>query len=108
MCAARTIRLDKIASRLEVLEGYLVAYLNLDRVIEIIRTEDEPKAVMMAEFGLNDVQVEAILNMRLRALRKLGGDRAARRTRRPVGRNAKGFRRCWTARPRNGRASRTS
>ncbi|WP_408592566.1 DNA topoisomerase IV subunit A [Paracoccus marcusii] len=64
-------RLDKIASRLEVLEGYLVAYLNLDRVIEIIRTEDEPKAVMMAEFGLNDVQVEAILNMRLRALRKL-------------------------------------
>lgn len=64
-------RLDKISSRLEVLEGYLVAYLNLDRVIEIIRTEDEPKAVMMAEFGLNDVQVEAILNMRLRALRKL-------------------------------------
>ncbi|QBX35533.1 DNA topoisomerase IV subunit A [Paracoccus liaowanqingii] len=64
-------RLEKIAARLEVLEGYLVAYLNLDRVIEIIRTEDEPKAVMMAEFGLNDVQVEAILNMRLRALRKL-------------------------------------
>ncbi|OJH44574.1 DNA topoisomerase IV subunit A [Paracoccus sp. SM22M-07] len=64
-------RLQKIAARLEVLEGYLVAYLNLDRVIEIIRTEDEPKAVMMAEFGLNEVQVEAILNMRLRALRKL-------------------------------------
>ncbi|MFN3276682.1 MAG: DNA topoisomerase IV subunit A [Paracoccus sp. (in: a-proteobacteria)] len=66
-----TWRLEKIAARLEVLEGYLIAYLNLDRVIEIIRTEDEPKAVMMAEFGLNDVQVEAILNMRLRALRKL-------------------------------------
>ncbi len=64
-------RLQKIAARLEVLEGYLVAYLNLDRVIEIIRTEDEPKAMMMAEFGLNEVQVEAILNMRLRALRKL-------------------------------------
>src|SRR5690606_22270640 len=64
-------RLDKIAARLEVLEGYLVAYLNLDRVIEIIRNEDEPKKVMMAEFGLTDVQVEAILNMRLRALRKL-------------------------------------
>ena len=64
-------RLQKIAARLEVLEGYLVAYLNLDRVIEIIRNEDEPKAVMMAEFGLNEVQVEAILNMRLRALRKL-------------------------------------
>nr|WP_111299721.1 DNA topoisomerase IV subunit A [Paracoccus saliphilus] len=66
-----TYRLEKIAARLEVLEGYLVAYLNLDRVIEIIRTEDEPKAVMMTEFGLTDVQVEAILNMRLRALRKL-------------------------------------
>ena len=64
-------RLQKIAARLEVLEGYLVAYLNLDRVIEIIRNEDEPKAMMMAEFGLNEVQVEAILNMRLRALRKL-------------------------------------
>ncbi|MCZ0961417.1 DNA topoisomerase IV subunit A [Paracoccus benzoatiresistens] len=64
-------RLDKIAARLEVLEGYLIAYLNLDRVIEIIRHEDEPKAVMMSEFALTEVQVEAILNMRLRALRKL-------------------------------------
>ncbi|MBU2956511.1 DNA topoisomerase IV subunit A [Paracoccus sp. 1_MG-2023] len=64
-------RLEKIAARLEVLEGYLLAYLNIDRVIEIIRHEDEPKAVMMAEFGLSEVQVEAILNMRLRALRKL-------------------------------------
>ncbi|WP_299906168.1 DNA topoisomerase IV subunit A [uncultured Paracoccus sp.] len=64
-------RLEKIAARLEVLEGYLIAYLNLDRVIEIIRFEDDPKSVMMAEFGLSDVQVEAILNMRLRALRKL-------------------------------------
>ncbi|WP_411837573.1 DNA topoisomerase IV subunit A [Paracoccus sp. ME4] len=66
-----SFRLEKIAARLEVLEGYLVAYLNLDRVIEIIRTEDDPKAVMAAEFGLSEVQVEAILNMRLRALRKL-------------------------------------
>lgn len=64
-------RLEKIAARLEVLEGYLIAYLNLDRVIEIIRYEDDPKAVMIAEFKLSDVQVEAILNMRLRALRKL-------------------------------------
>ncbi len=64
-------RLDKIAARLEVLEGYIVAFLNLDRVIEIIRTEDNPKSVMMAEFGLTDTQVEAILNMRLRALRRL-------------------------------------
>ena len=64
-------RRDKIDARLEVLEGYIIAFLNLDRVIEIIRTEDEPKAVMMAEFSLTDVQAEAILNMRLRALRKL-------------------------------------
>jgi len=64
-------RLAKIADRLELLDGYLIAYLNLDRVIEIIRTEDEPKAVMIAEFGLTDRQAEAILNMRLRSLRRL-------------------------------------
>jgi len=64
-------RLDKIAARIELLDGYIIAYLNLDRVIEIIRTEDEPKPIMMAEFALNDRQVEAILNMRLRSLRKL-------------------------------------
>ncbi|KHS42639.1 MULTISPECIES: DNA topoisomerase IV subunit A [Novosphingobium] len=64
-------RLDKIASRLELLGGYIIAYLNLDRIIEIIRTEDEPKPVMMAEFELTDRQAEAILNMRLRSLRKL-------------------------------------
>jgi topoisomerase-4 subunit A len=64
-------RLARIEARLEVLEGLLVAYLNLDRVIEIIRTEDDPKAVMIAEFALSDVQAEAILNMRLRNLRKL-------------------------------------
>ncbi|MBB3980606.1 topoisomerase-4 subunit A [Sphingobium fontiphilum] len=64
-------RLDKIAARLELLDGYIIAYLNLDRVIEIIRTEDEPKAVMMDEFSLTDRQAEAILNMRLRSLRKL-------------------------------------
>ncbi|MHA3914209.1 DNA topoisomerase IV subunit A [Halovulum sp. GXIMD14793] len=64
-------RLDKIDHRLEVLEGYIIAFLNLDRVIEIIRTEDEPKSVMMAEFELTDIQAEAILNMRLRSLRKL-------------------------------------
>ncbi|WP_300397128.1 DNA gyrase subunit A [uncultured Sphingobium sp.] len=62
---------DKIAARVELLDGYIIAYLNLDRVIEIIRTEDEPKEVMMAEFGLTDRQAEAILNMRLRSLRKL-------------------------------------
>ncbi|WP_419810097.1 DNA topoisomerase IV subunit A [Sphingomonas sp.] len=64
-------RLQRIADRLELLGGYLIAYLNLDRVIEIIRTEDEPKPVMMAEFDLSDRQAEAILNMRLRSLRRL-------------------------------------
>jgi topoisomerase-4 subunit A len=64
-------RIGKIDDRLELLEGYLIAYLNLDRVIEIIRTENEPKAVMIAEFRLSDRQAEAILNMRLRSLRKL-------------------------------------
>jgi topoisomerase-4 subunit A len=64
-------RLEQIRHRLEVLEGYLVAYLNLDEVIRIIRTEDEPKPVLMRRFKLTDVQAEAILNMRLRSLRKL-------------------------------------
>ncbi len=64
-------RLHQIAKRLELVEGYIIAFLNLDRVIEIIRYEDEPKSVMMAEFGLTDRQTEAILNMRLRSLRKL-------------------------------------
>jgi topoisomerase-4 subunit A len=64
-------RLGVIARRLEVLGGYLIAYLNIDEVIAIIRNEDEPKAVLMSRFDLNDVQAEAILNMRLRALRKL-------------------------------------
>ncbi len=64
-------RVAKIDDRLELLEGYIIAFLNLDRVIEIIRTEDEPKPVMIAEFGLTDRQAEAILNMRLRSLRRL-------------------------------------
>ena len=68
----RTIhRLAKIADRLELVAGYIIAYLNLDRVIQIIRTEDEPKPVMIAEFALTDRQAEAILNMRLRSLRRL-------------------------------------
>ena len=64
-------RLEKINYRLEILSGYLIAYLNLDRIIQIIREEDEPKAVMMKEFNLTDNQSEAILNMKLRSLRKL-------------------------------------
>jgi len=64
-------RLSKIAQRMEVLEGYLVAYLNLDEVIRIIREEDEPKAQLMKRFKLTEGQAEAILNMRLRSLRRL-------------------------------------
>ena len=64
-------RLDRILARLEILTGYLVAYLNLDEVIRIIREEDDAKAVLMAKFGLTDNQAEAILNMKLRNLRKL-------------------------------------
>ncbi len=64
-------RLAEIERRLEILGGFLIAYLNLDEVIRIIREEDEPKQEMMARFGLTDVQAEAVLNMRLRSLRKL-------------------------------------
>jgi topoisomerase IV subunit A len=76
------VRIENIDDRIELLDGFLIAFLNLDRVIEIIRTEDEPKPVMMAEFSLSDRQAEAILNMRLRSLRKLeemeiGRERAA-------------------------------
>jgi topoisomerase-4 subunit A len=66
-----THRLGNIDKRLEVLGGLLVAYLNLDEVIAIIRNEDEPKVVMMLRFHITDAQAEAILNMRLRSLRKL-------------------------------------
>ena len=64
-------RLDRIAARLEVLAGYLIAFANLDEIIRIVREEDEPKAAMMARWGMSDIQAEAILNMRLRALRRL-------------------------------------
>src|SRR5882757_481910 len=64
-------RLEKIRARLEVLEGYLAAFLNLDKVIKIIRTEDEPRPLLMKAFRLNENQADAILNMRLRSLRKL-------------------------------------
>ena len=64
-------RLKKIEHRLEVLDGYLIAYLNIDEVIRIVRREDDPKARLIAKFKLTDVQAEAILNLRLRALSKL-------------------------------------
>jgi topoisomerase-4 subunit A len=76
------VRIGKIDDRTELLDGFLIAFLNLDRVIAIIRTEDEPKPVMIAEFKLTDRQAEAILNMQLRRLRRLeemeiGRERAA-------------------------------
>ncbi|HEX3710050.1 MAG TPA: DNA topoisomerase IV subunit A, partial [Pseudolabrys sp.] len=80
-------RLAEIEHRLEVLGGFLVAYLNLDKVIKIIRKEDEPKPVLMKTFRLTDVQADAILNMRLRNLRRLeemqirGEDKALREER---------------------------
>ena len=64
-------RLAKIDHRIEVLDGYLIVYLNIDKVIKIIREKDEPKPRLMKAFKLTDVQAEAILNMRLRSLRKL-------------------------------------
>lgn len=64
-------RLDKILNRLHILDGLMIAFLNIDEVIEIIRNEDEPKAELMARFNLTDVQAEAILNLRLRHLAKL-------------------------------------
>ncbi|TOP88015.1 DNA topoisomerase IV subunit A [Vibrio parahaemolyticus] len=64
-------RLDKVMARLHILEGLLVAYLNLDEVIEIIRTEDDPKAVLMERFGITDIQADAILDTKLRHLAKL-------------------------------------
>jgi topoisomerase-4 subunit A len=64
-------RLDAIARRLEILDGYLIVYLNLDEVIRIVREEDHPKPALIAAFDLTEMQAEAVLNMRLRALRKL-------------------------------------
>lgn len=68
---SRNIRYNNIVERLSLLEGYLIAYLNLDEVIAIIREEDDPKHELMQRFGLKEHQADAILNMRLRSLRKL-------------------------------------
>ncbi len=64
-------RLEKVLHRLEVLEGYLIVYLNIDKVIKIIRTSEEPKPALMKAFGLTEIQAEAVLNIRLRSLAKL-------------------------------------
>ena len=64
-------RLDKVLARLHILEGLMIAFLNIDEIIEIIRTEERPKAVLMTRFGLSDIQAEAILDLKLRHLAKL-------------------------------------
>ncbi|MCS5932543.1 hypothetical protein LNQ03_21785 [Klebsiella pneumoniae subsp. pneumoniae] len=64
-------RLEKVLKRLHILEGLLVAFLNIDEVIEIIRTEDEPKPALMSRFGISETQAEAILELKLRHLAKL-------------------------------------
>ncbi|ARU92915.1 DNA topoisomerase IV subunit A [Tatumella citrea] len=66
-----TFRLDKVLNRLHILEGLLIAFLNIDEVIEIIRHEDEPKAVLMSRFSISETQAEAILELKLRHLAKL-------------------------------------
>ena len=64
-------RLEKVLKRLHILEGLLVAFLNIDEVIEIIRTEDEPKPALMSRFGISETRAEAILELKLRHLAKL-------------------------------------
>ena len=71
MIRKSTHRLENIDKRLEIIEGLLQAYINLDRLINIIREEDDPKTAIIEEFGLSELQVESILNLRLRALRRL-------------------------------------
>ena len=70
-CGARKFRLKKIEHRLEVLDGYLIAYLNIDEVIRIVRFEDDPKAKLIERFKLTEVQADAILNLRLKSLSRL-------------------------------------
>ena len=95
-------RLAEIERRLEVLGGLLIAYLNLDEVIRIIREEDEPKPALIERFELTDIQAEAILNMRLRACASSRKSRSARSTTacRPKRRRS---RRCWGPEERSGR-----
>ena len=68
-------RLDKVVARLHILKGYLIAFLNIDEVIRVVREEDKPKAVLMKRFGLSDVQADAILDLRLRHLARLEEER---------------------------------
>ena len=79
--AALQFRLQKIEHRLEVLDGYLIAYLNLDEVIRIVRFEDDPKAKLIKRFKLTEVQADAILNLRLQVAVEARGDRDQGRAR---------------------------
>lgn len=94
-------RLQEIERRLEILGGYLIAYLNIDEVIRIIREEDEPKPVMMKKFGLTDTQAEAILNMRLRSCAAWKSSRSRRKTISST-KSAPRSRRCWAPSAANG------
>src|SRR5690606_21782952 len=71
VCSSDLHRLDKVLERLHILDGLLIAYLNIDEVIHIIRNEDDPKTVLMERFGLSDRQAEAILELKLRHIAKL-------------------------------------
>ena len=101
-------RLGEIARRLEILEGYLIAYLNLDEVIRIIREEDEPKPALIARFTLTDNQAEAILNMRLRALRKLEEMEIRNEHRQAHATSRRGCRACCAPRMTSGTGFRTT
>ncbi|MEM6411953.1 MAG: DNA topoisomerase IV subunit A [Pseudomonadota bacterium] len=96
-------RLDKIEKRLHLLDGYLIAYLNIDEVIRIIREEDDPKQEMIDRFDITEIQAEAILNLRLRALRKLeeieikGEHRKLQEEREEIQKLLGSTRRQWTA-----------
>ena len=87
-------RLKKIEHRLEVLDGYLIAYLNLDEVIRIVRFEDEPKAKLIKRFKLTEVQAEAILNLRLQVAVAARGDRDQGRARQAQPRSGASSSRC--------------
>ena len=95
--AACSYRLDKVARRLHILDGLLIAYLNLDEVIRIIRREDEPKPVLIKRFKLSDEQAEAILETKLRHLAKLE-EMKIREEQKSLAESARSSRRCWRAR----------
>ena len=103
--AARATGSATIERRLEVLAGFLIAYLNLDEVIRIIREEDEPKPELMKRFELTDIQAEAILNMRLRSLRKLEEMEIRKEFDGLTEREGARSRRCSPPRPSSGRRS---